>query len=399
MSLKFTEAERTAIRAEICKGATDSQFELFISEAEARELRPGPHLIFQLRNAKEYDTTLGASIFVKKAYWITTIAALRLIAQRTGQYLGQGAEEYVYLDAGGSPTLKSDIPLPSLINKQIPQEPWVARAKVYRRGFTEPMIGMARFEAYAATVKRNDNGKTEYVLTDVWSKRGPEQLFKCAEALALRKAFPEELGSLYIAEELREESPETVQPTPVTVTPEPVAVPKVNQTPAEPTTAPRPGETINAVPQTATAVVTTGGAGLETKTETVKVELPEAKKKRGPKAKSPVNGPEQGITEEDIASAGTPAPVGPTEEDKAAAEEFVAGLDPTPTKEEMGGFGARVRALVAAGAANVEIKDYILQYGGKTETKDLTVRDWTGSLEQLETAHKENRLKEEVKNE
>ena len=80
MSLDFNEKELAAIRSEYCKGATDSQFELFISECRARNLRPGQHLVFQLRNAKEYDPAIGASVFVKKPYWITTISALLLIA-------------------------------------------------------------------------------------------------------------------------------------------------------------------------------------------------------------------------------------------------------------------------------------------------------------------------------
>lgn len=44
-------------------------------------------------------------------------------------------------------------------------------------------------------------GKSE-VPNEMWSKRTRGQLDKCVEAAALRKAFPEEVGSLYAAEEM-----------------------------------------------------------------------------------------------------------------------------------------------------------------------------------------------------
>ena len=406
--MEFTEAELTAFRAEYAKGATDTQFDLFISECKARQLRPGVHLVFQLRNAKEYDPTLNASVFVKKAYWITTVSALRLIAQRTGEYLGQAPDEFVYLDSDGLPTIKSEFPLPTSKENPVPREPWVARAKVYRKGFIEPMVGMARFEAYAAT--RKDG--TQLVLTDMWAKRGSEQLQKCAEALALRKAYPEELGNLFIAEELRnEEEEKPIAVTPASVVPLPPSVPKVDQTPAVPTDAPRPNEG----PKTVTGTLPAhSGSVLVVKDEAKEKALaavpdlqpasalpPPEKKKCGPKPKeSPVNGrdiaSEGGITDADIANAG-PAPeiVDQTE----AAQQFVADLDPTPTQEEMKGFTARVRALTAKGKKSDDIKAHVLKVAGppgqpETDTKKVTVGAWRRALDELEAPQPEKPLGE-----
>lgn len=50
-------------------------------------------------------------------------------------------------------------------------------------------------ETYAST------GKTE-VPNDMWARRPRGQFDKCVEAAALRKAFPEEVGSMYAAEEM-----------------------------------------------------------------------------------------------------------------------------------------------------------------------------------------------------
>ena len=410
--LEFTEKELAAIRAECCKGATDTQFELFISECKARSLRPGVHLVFQLRRAKEFDSTVGAYVYVQKPYWITTIAALRLIAQRTGDYLGQGTEEYVYLDKEGNPTIKSEIPLPheDPAQRPLPREPWVARATVYRKGFNQPMIGMARFEAYATIVVPKDG--TPY-LSETWRKRGCEQLFKCAEALALRRAYPEEMAGLLLSEELKEEIEEAQQiaVTPAVAVPLPPPVPAVNQVPAEGKAEPRPGEKTWSKPDG--GVVTEKQlTEQESKVEAAKAAVPTLKpaselpppekKKRGPKPKpSPNNGQVPGeITDADIPTAENPLPPAPTEAEKEAnkqeAGEFVESIDPTPTPEEQKGFTARVRALAASGALNADLKNYILNVGKKSDPKQLTVGNWKQALGELESLDKD-KLKEATK--
>jgi hypothetical protein len=389
--LQFTEEELKAFRAEYAKGASDTQFNLFISECIARNLRPGSHLVFQLRNSKEWDPVVGASVFVKKPYWITTIGALRLIALRTGQYGGSTPPQYIYLDDSGDPTIISEIPLPNKQNKQLPREPWAVRVSVKRKDFDEPITSVVRFDSVAATQKRGE----EIVLTDMWTKRGDAQNAKCSEADALRKAFPEELGSLYLSEEIKNETPEEEKiaaVTPASVVSMPVSAPAVDQTPATPTDAPRPNESPKPDP---VAIEAVKAAVPDLKPAS---EIP-APKKRGPKPKenpvsqaNPVNG--HGITDEDIASAGTPPPEVNQEELKKEVEEFTAGIDPTPTKEEQAGFTARVRALTSAGAASVDLKNFILN--GKTDVKQLTVRDWRTALETLESAQKEGKLKETI---
>jgi hypothetical protein len=419
MNLELTDKEKAALRAEFCKGFTDEQAEACFTFCRVRNLLPGKHVLFQLRRSKEWDEVVGAKVDVTKIVFITTIDASRLIAQRTGQYGGPAPEQYIYLDDNGIPSLVSEIPLPKLPlvpgQTPLPREPWAVKTTVFRKDFDHPVSSVARFDAYASTYKTN-NGPG---LTEMWVKRGPEQLAKCSEMLSLRRAFPEELGGLYIAEEFKSENEEApVTPASVTVS-TPVSVPpsapKVNQTPATATETPRPGEAkteyhVTEVPAT---LPPHSGDTLkvvpkdEAKAEALKAvpdlkpasELPAPKKNGRPKKNDRIP-PAEGITDEDLAVIGTPPPEPiDREANQKESQEFVESLDPTPTKEEQAGFTKRVRALAEAGAANPDLRNYILNVGKKDDPKQLTVRDWKTALDQLEAilAESKEKLKEVTK--
>ena len=413
--IEFTEKELAAIRAEYCKGASDTQFDLFISECKNRGLYPGRHLVFQFRKSKEYDETTGAWVYVKKPYWITTIQALLLIAEETGKYDGASAPEYIYLDQEGEPTVVSEIPLASKENRSLPREPWAVRVKIRRKDFSQPIVSIVRFDSVAATQKRDNT----IVLTDMWVKRGVEQNAKCALANGIRVAFPERAGNLFLSEEIKneveDEKPQSQAPASVVL--QLPVVPKVNQTPATPTDAPRPNETVKvseviqttALPPAPPVDPALTEALLKAKTAVPELKAaaelpPPPKKKTGrPSKTSPGTGrdvaAEGGITQADVDNVEqNSAPVVDEAAEKAAAEEFVASVDPTPTKEEMTGFTTRVRALATAGAVNADLKNYILAVGKKNDPKELTVRDWNEALEKLEAAQQAGTLKEVTKN-
>ncbi len=414
MNLELSDKEKAALRAEFCKGFTDEQAEACFTFCRVRNLLPGKHVLFQLRRSKEWDELVGAKVEVTKIVFLTTIDASRLIAQRTGQYGGQAPEEYIYLDENGSPSIVSNIPLPKLPlvpgQTPLPREPWAVKTTLYRKDFDHPVVSIARFDAYASTY-RTANGP---VLTEMWVKRGPEQLAKCSEMLSLRRGWPEELGGVYLDIELKndnEDAPATpasvIVPASAPVLP---CAPAVNQTPAVATDTPRPGEQPATGHTSGQPVQTTEQKPIETKSvETAKEaaikavpdlkpasELPAPTKKKGgrpAKAKeTPTEVPGQ-ITDADIPTAENPLPPKEEPEDQKVGQDFVASLDPTPTKEEQAGFTARVRALAAAGALNADLKNYILNVGKKGDPKQLTVANWKLALEQLEAALAESKDK------
>jgi hypothetical protein len=425
MSLEFTEEELKAIREEICAGASDSQFNLFISEAKARNLRPGTHLFFQLRSVNEWDPEVGAKVRKSKATWITKIDAFRLISQRTGKDAGRGKTRWVYLDDNKMPTIESTIPLPDKANPQLPREPYACIVPIYRSDYKEPVEVVCRFEAYAVTMK-SANGP---VLTEMWQRRGPEQLEKCTEAATRRATYPEELGSIFLAEEFKPETEENlVTPSALTSVPVPQTAPEVNQTPATPTNEARPGETKRKTSEEAIKKISEEGKQInqkaidESKDKVLKSvpslktasELPEPKKSKKKQELSPT---ESGVTDDDFDLVGSPALEIDAEKNKQEATNFVdsvvnftaeeakeAGLPEPPeyslipNKEQQSGFTAKVRDLAKSGANMLDLKNYILGVGKKTSSKLLTVGDWKKALDQLETAQKEGKLVETVKN-
>lgn len=124
------------------------------------------------------------------------ISELRTTAMRTGNYAGCDETEFgpditrdfAWTDKKGS-------------HKATVTYPEWARMTAYRLlgntrcAFVGPKVYWT--ETYA-TANRNTDAPNE-----MWRKRPRGQIDKCAEAAALRKAFPEELGNEYAAEEMQ----------------------------------------------------------------------------------------------------------------------------------------------------------------------------------------------------
>jgi phage recombination protein Bet len=124
------------------------------------------------------------------------IAEIRTTASRTGQYAGIDAVEFGPVversfsgQTGGNNS--------ETITKKVRYPEW-ASVVVYRlvAGVRCAYHAKVYWEETYATMGKSD------VPNEMWAKRPRGQLDKCVEAAALRKAFPEELGNIYAAEEM-----------------------------------------------------------------------------------------------------------------------------------------------------------------------------------------------------
>lgn len=184
----FSATQIAIVKEVICPGISDAQLAMFSSVCKLKRLDPFSRQIYAtLRYDKESGT--------KKLSIQTGIDGFRLIAERTEKYGGQEDFEWCGQDGKWVEVWLAKDP------------PAAARATVLRKDWPKPFRRVARWSAYFQD------------RSPMWQKMGAEQLAKCAEALALRGAFPEELSGLYTDDEMDQA---TEQPrTTVTSTPQP----------------------------------------------------------------------------------------------------------------------------------------------------------------------------------
>lgn len=232
LPLKFSDEQKRVWKANFAPNATPDQWALFVDECERRALIPNTHVVFSLHNASEYDTTVNQWVKVKKVAFITTINALRLLVDRYSDahpgraFKGFSKFTYHYGLPDTDEFSEKFVPLSGKI-------PHAVSVSVRRLDWQEALFVVARYDA---CVQMKGDKVTP---TAMWERRGPEQLLKCCEAAALRSVAPEELGGLYLREELdatldSTDNPENGKPAPLLVVPVPQAlsVPAVNQAPA-----------------------------------------------------------------------------------------------------------------------------------------------------------------------
>jgi len=168
--LQFSPEQERMIRDQCANGATAEEFAVLIEVARLRRLNP---LLRQVHFVKRYDSAKRREVWSVQI----SIDGMRAVAQRTGLYSGQDEPEFGPANSKGFPE-------------------W-AKVKVYRRDWDRPAVGLAYWREYVQT--KQDGSPTKF-----WHDMPFNQLAKCAESQALRKAFPEDIGGLYSDTEMEQ---------------------------------------------------------------------------------------------------------------------------------------------------------------------------------------------------
>lgn len=162
---EFTAEDKKIIKEKIMQGkGSASDLEFFVKSCERTGLDPFARQI--------YPVFRGDKMQVQ-----TSIDGFRLIAERTGKYEGQTGPFWCAADGAWKDIWLDNKP------------PVAAKVGVWKSGARVETFGVARFSAYAQA-------------NQMWTKMPDLMISKCAEALALRKAFPQELSGLYSDDEM-----------------------------------------------------------------------------------------------------------------------------------------------------------------------------------------------------
>lgn len=163
---QFDQRQIEIMKRTVAAGTSNEEFAFFLEVCRFRGLNPFNREIYAIPG-KGGKMTFQVSI-----------DGLRLLAERSGKYRGQLGPMFCGADGVWHEEWLEKAP------------PVAAKVGVLRDSFTHPVWAVARYDSYC-----QDN-------SPIWKKMPDLMLAKCAESLALRRAFPAETGGLYTHEEM-----------------------------------------------------------------------------------------------------------------------------------------------------------------------------------------------------
>lgn len=173
--VEFDEKKLALIRNTVCKDATPEEFEVFLEICKSTQLNPLFKQIYFIKRGG-------------KPTHQTSIDGLRLIADRTKKYVPGREPTYTYDKSG---ILQS------------------------ATGYVKKLASDGSWHEVAATAFLKEyDGKI-----NLWKTMPHVMLAKCAEAAALRKAFPASMLGIYVQDEMDQAHPTAQNHTTIDVSP------------------------------------------------------------------------------------------------------------------------------------------------------------------------------------
>ena len=174
----FSPKQVDILKNSLCKGISSEEFEIFLMACAKTQLDPFMRQIYAVkRKAKKPDGSWGETMTIQ-----TGIDGYRLIAERTERYAPGEEPTYVYDKDGFL------LSATAYIKKQTKDGTW------------HTVSASAYIDEYCQTILDRQTGEKK--ATGLWSTMPRTMLSKCAEAQALRKAFPAEMSGVYTKEEM-----------------------------------------------------------------------------------------------------------------------------------------------------------------------------------------------------
>lgn len=166
--ITFTPEQVQLIKSQIAPKATDDELKLFLYQAQKSGLDPLAKQIYCIHRYQD-----GA----EKMTIQTAIDGFRVVADRSDSYAGQDAPEYIHNKDGG------------LV---------AAKVRVYKFKGDQRYLAAEGFALYNEYCQKKKDGTP----MAMWAKMPYTMLAKCAEAQALRKAYPQDLSGIYTTDEM-----------------------------------------------------------------------------------------------------------------------------------------------------------------------------------------------------
>jgi len=171
------------IKRTVARGATDEELALFLYTAKRLGLDPLTRQIHLVkRRVRQPDGSWQDVATIQVG-----VDGFRVNAKRSGKYVGQLGPFWCGKDGVWKDVWLEDDP------------PRAAKVGILRSDAKEPIWAVARYDSYVQLVRDGEKG---WKPNGQWAKMPDLMLAKCAESLAIRKAFPQDLSGVYVEEEM-----------------------------------------------------------------------------------------------------------------------------------------------------------------------------------------------------